>query len=107
MLSKLSQTNALLRTAVLANAKYTSQMCGYTTVSSTKKGQTISLSNLNEMNEQLQPPNKPKLDLSFEDCQTAFKAKSNFELLRGYLVFQLCSMNFLVENQKKVRTQYP
>ena len=101
MLSKVSVSNAVMLKYLLANTKYTSQMCGYTTVSSTKKGQTFSLSNLNEMNE-LQPPNKPKLDLSFEDSRTAFKAKSNFELLRGYLVFQLCSLSFLVENQKKV-----
>lgn len=103
MMSKLNFSNAIILRALLANAKYTSPMCGYTTVSSAKKGQTISLSNLNEMNE-LQPhqPNKPKLDLNFEDSRTAFKAKSNLELLRGYLVFQLCSLNFLVENQKKV-----
>lgn len=69
----------------------------YTTVSS-KKGQSFSLSNIND----LTPPPKPKLDLTFEDSKTAFKAKSTLELLRGYLVFQLCSIGFIIENQKTV-----
>ena len=43
-----------------------------------------------------------KLDLTFEDNKTAFKSKSSMELLRGYLVFQLCSVNFIVQNQKMV-----
>ena len=43
-----------------------------------------------------------QLDLTFEDSKTAFKAKSNLALLRGYIVFQLCSIRFLVENQKRI-----
>ena len=46
--------------------------------------------------------NKPKLDLTFEDSKTAFKSKTTLELMRGLLVFQLCSINFLIENQKTV-----
>jgi len=46
--------------------------------------------------------NKPKLDLTFEDSKTAFKSKTTLELMRGLLVFQLCSINFLIENQKPV-----
>ncbi|RNA43355.1 proline dehydrogenase mitochondrial isoform X3 [Brachionus plicatilis] len=61
----------------------------------TSKGQAISISNLN-----LEPNQRPKPDLSFEDSETAFKSKSSLELLRGYLVFQLCSLNFLIDNQK-------
>lgn len=105
MLSKLSQSNALLlRVLATSTPKYTGNVFSYTAMSSTKKGQSISVSDLNEVN-QLEPhePNKPnKLNLSFEDSKTAFKAKSSFELLRGYLVFQLCSISFLIENQKKV-----
>lgn len=66
-----------------------------TSTSSTSKGQAISISNLN-----MEPNQRPKPDLSFEDAQTAFKSKSSLELLRGYLVFQLCSLNFLIDNQK-------
>jgi hypothetical protein len=71
-----------------------------TSTTSSSKGQSISLSGVSdELNHENQ---KPKLDLTFEDSKTAFKAKNNLELLRGYLVFQLCSMNVLVDNQKTV-----
>lgn len=66
-----------------------------TSTSSASKGQAISISNLN-----MEPNQRPKPDLSFEDSETAFKSKSSLELLRGYLVFQLCSLNFLIDNQK-------
>lgn len=92
------QQNAAIGRCVLSSSMDVLNR-NYTTVSSSNKGQSISISNLNE----LTPPNKPKLDLSFEDSKTAFKAKSNMELLRGYLVFQLCSFNFLIENNKTVR----
>lgn len=77
-----------------------------TSTTTTSKGQAISISNLtapsNSTNFQ-EPNQRPKLDLSFEDSKTAFKAKSTAELLRGYIVFQLCSLNFLVNNQKTVK----
>lgn len=113
--TKLYHTNLLWRRVLAANCpKYmavANNMQSYTTMSSSKKTQSLSLSNLNEVtsnDHQLQPhePNKPKLDLTFEDSKTAFKAKSTFELLRGYLVFQLCSFSFLIENQKKVNIEY-
>lgn len=68
----------------------------FTSTTSTSKGQSISLTNLSIKESDV----NRKLDLTFEDSKTAFKSKSNLELLRGYLVFQLCSINFLVENQK-------
>ena len=43
-----------------------------------------------------------QLDLRFEDGKTAFRSKTNFELMRGYLVFQLCGIKFLLDNQKMV-----
>jgi len=43
-----------------------------------------------------------KLDLSFSNAQEAYRAKRNSELLRGYLVFQLCSFRFVVDNNKQV-----
>ena len=73
-----------------------------TSTTSTSKGQSISLSGVNASDELNHENRKPKLDLTFEDSKTAFKAKKNLELLRGYLVFQLCSMNLLVDNQKTV-----
>ena len=73
------------------------QRCTSTT--SSNKGSSVSISELNQAG----LPNKTKLDLSFEDSETAFKAKSNSDLLRGYLVFKLCGINYLIENQKMVK----
>jgi hypothetical protein len=43
------------------------------------------------------------LDTKFEDSEIAFKSKSNMELVRGLLVFQLCTLNALVDNQHQVK----
>lgn len=41
-------------------------------------------------------------NIDFENTSLAFKSKSNLQLIRTYFVFQLCSINFLVNNQMKV-----
>jgi hypothetical protein len=46
--------------------------------------------------------NNHKLDLKFENSEIAFKSKSALQLLRGLLVFQLCSIKPLVDNQNQV-----
>jgi hypothetical protein len=43
-----------------------------------------------------------KLDTKFENSEVAFKSKSTAELIRGWLVFQLCSIGPLVNNQQTV-----
>lgn len=43
---------------------------------------------------------KDPLDITFEDAKAAFKSKTNMELLRGYVVYQLCSIEYLVDNNK-------
>ena len=72
----------------------------------TSKGQSISISSIGAAHgiaaSPPMPDVPPKLDLTFEDSRTAFKSKSTLQLLRGYLVFQLCSLNFIVDNQKIV-----
>lgn len=45
--------------------------------------------------------NEP-LDLTFTDHVAAFKSKSTFEILRAYIVYQLCSINWLVDNNTKL-----
>ncbi|XP_042887856.1 proline dehydrogenase 1, mitochondrial-like isoform X1 [Penaeus japonicus] len=45
---------------------------------------------------------KDPLDLTFCDYRNAFKSKTNFELLRGLLVFHLCTIKPLVENNAKL-----
>lgn len=54
-----------------------------------------------------QPPAPPRqidpLDLKFNDPIAAFKSKTTFELIRAYLVYQMCSIEYVVENNMKVR----
>lgn len=45
---------------------------------------------------------KDPLDTKFSDPIAAFKSKTTFELIRGYVVYMLCSSSFLVENNMKV-----
>ena len=41
-----------------------------------------------------------KIDLSFDNIQEAYKSKSNFELARAVLVYRLCSIDKIVDNQR-------
>lgn len=66
-----------------------------TSTTSSSKGQSLTIGSFSVVQ-------KPKLDLTFEDSKTAFKAKTNLELLRGLLVFQLCGINLLIDNQKSL-----
>jgi hypothetical protein len=50
----------------------------------------------------LKKTNNKKFEINFENSEIAFKSKSNLDLLRGLLVFQLCSLNILVDNQHLV-----
>lgn len=42
------------------------------------------------------------LDISFEDAKAAFKSKTTWELYRAYIVYTLCSFEYLVEHNMKV-----
>lgn len=46
---------------------------------------------------------KDPLDITFEDAKAAFKSKTNWELLRAYIVYTLCSFEYLVDNNMQVR----
>lgn len=46
------------------------------------------------------------LDVGFNDPIAAFKSKTTWELCRAYLVYMLCSSEFLVENNMKVNLIY-
>ncbi|XP_050100365.1 proline dehydrogenase 1, mitochondrial isoform X2 [Anopheles aquasalis] len=48
------------------------------------------------------PPARDPLDVGFNDPNAAFKSKTTFELIRAYLVYVLCSSEFLVENNMKL-----
>jgi hypothetical protein len=42
------------------------------------------------------------LDLKFNDPIAAFKSKTTTELVRAYFVYQMCSIEYIVENNMKV-----
>lgn len=93
------QTNHLPNTHKLLYSVNERQQIRFTSTT-TKKGNVFAFNELDTTAyAELQDTNRT-LDLSFEDSKTAFKSKSNFELLRGYLVFQLCGIKFLLDNQK-------
>lgn len=52
------------------------------------------------------PSQKDPLDITFEDAKAAFKSKTNWELIRGYIVYTLCSFEYLVDNNMKVSWFY-
>ncbi|XP_076255299.1 proline dehydrogenase slgA isoform X2 [Rhynchophorus ferrugineus] len=49
----------------------------------------------------IQSPRDP-LDLTFEDAKAAFKSKTNWELLRALIVYQMCSYEAIVTNNMKL-----
>lgn len=49
-----------------------------------------------------QTPRRDPLDLSFANPEAAFKSKTTWEVLRAYIVYQLCSSSYLVDNNMKV-----
>ncbi|XP_012552471.1 proline dehydrogenase 1, mitochondrial isoform X2 [Bombyx mandarina] len=44
------------------------------------------------------PASRDELDLTFNSPKDAFKSKKTSELVRAYFVYQICSVNWLVEN---------
>ncbi|XP_034235810.1 proline dehydrogenase 1, mitochondrial isoform X2 [Thrips palmi] len=42
------------------------------------------------------------LDATFDDAHAAYKSKTTWEILRAYIVYTLCSSNYLVENNMKI-----
>ena len=47
-------------------------------------------------------PKHPDIDLTFENARESYRSKTTGEIVRALLVFNLCSVNFLVDNQKQV-----
>ena len=46
------------------------------------------------------------LDLRFNDPVASFKSKTMIELVRAYIVYQICSINYIVENNMRVTTTF-
>jgi len=63
---------------------------------------TAATSNVTKTNGDEVVRRKDPLDLSFGNAEAAFRSKSSLEILRAYVVFSLCSSNYLVENNLKL-----
>ena len=48
-------------------------------------------------------PQRDELDLTFTDTRAAFQSKTTWEVLRGALVYTLCTSRYLVDNNAMVR----
>jgi hypothetical protein len=62
----------------------------------------VSIINKNEKNNIISV--YPLLDTRFNQYRIAYRYRRSAELLRGYLVYRLFSINFLVNNQAKVKS---
>ena len=56
-----------------------------------------------ELAANIKDPCYDTVDLSFENTAEAYKSKTNFDIARALLVFNLCSIRPVVENNKQVR----
>lgn len=56
----------------------------------------------NENEKKTTSPEYPLLDTQFNQYRIAYRYRRSMELLRGYLVYRLFSINFLVNNQAKL-----
>ncbi|UJR25211.1 hypothetical protein I4U23_006563 [Adineta vaga] len=63
---------------------------------------TSSVPILNETKKQDIRREYPLLDTTFNQYQIGYRYRRNLELLRGYFVYRLFSINFLVNNQNKI-----
>lgn len=43
-----------------------------------------------------------RVDLTFDNAAEAYKSKTTFEITRALLVFNLCSIKYLITNNKEV-----
>lgn len=78
-----------------------------TTVDVTENGtgENVRTSPIDESKSSLSSDGHPQIDLSFTNPQEAYRSKSSGELLRAYLVFQLCSVPLIVNHNKAVRSE--
>ncbi|XP_014271219.1 proline dehydrogenase 1, mitochondrial [Halyomorpha halys] len=48
------------------------------------------------------PPRRDPLDTSFNDPEAAFRSKTTWEVVRAYIVYTLCSSNYVVERNMEL-----
>lgn len=69
--------------------------------SSSSSGNRVQVTQKKHASQSATPVRDP-LDLSFANPEAAFKSKTTWEVLRAYIVYQLCSSSFLVDNNIQV-----
>lgn len=82
------------------------QVRGYGTSSSSSSSAASAATDVKKQRQQQQsalPRQIDPLDLKFNDPIAAFKSKTTMELLRAYVVYQMCSIEYIVEHNMKVR----
>jgi len=81
------------------------QVRGYATSSSSSAAAT-DVKKQRQQQQSAMPRQIDPLDLKFNDPIAAFKSKTTMELLRAYVVYQMCTIEYIVENNMKVRESY-
>lgn len=82
------------------NVNNSSQM---STVAATPAAKVRPMAAAATSNDQSSPPHRDPLDTGFNDPIAAFKSKTTWELIRAYVVYLMCSSEYLVENNMKVK----
>lgn len=72
---------------------------------SSKRCTTVSAAAVKDVTHTRTPKRDP-LDVSFANPEAAFKSKTTWEVLRALIVYQMCSIQYLVDNNMKVWYRY-
>ena len=67
---------------------------------------TIVSSTINQNEKKDTKSEYPLLDTKFDQYKIAYRYRRSMELLRGYLVYRLFSIDFLVNNQTQVNSLF-
>lgn len=82
------------------------QRLAMSTLAATKPATASSTSATSVQNSNDPKPQRDPLDVSFNDPIAAFKSKTTWELARAYFVYLMCSSEYLVENNMKVKRTF-
>ncbi|KAG5326220.1 PROD dehydrogenase, partial [Pseudoatta argentina] len=93
-------TAAVTRTP--SSLRLVAQVRGYATSSSSSAAAANDVKKQRQQQQSAVPRQIDPLDLQFNDPIAAFKSKTTMELMRAYFVYQMCSIEYVVENNMKV-----
>ncbi|KHJ80386.1 hypothetical protein OESDEN_19939, partial [Oesophagostomum dentatum] len=66
-----------------------------------QKAEPVTVARQKELSEEIQQC-YARVDLSFRNTKEAFKSKTNFDLLRAFVVLRLCAVESLVKHNQKI-----